>query len=97
MSTVMTIGSSWAGSIALKSLFVMVIGGFLRQVVVEAKFTNCTMRRCFFQAELEHSALAKPATINLITSLTSRCVRSSLLECLLVWGHCFGHLSFSRF
>jgi len=53
MLTVMTIGSSWVGSMALKASSVKVMGGILGIGVIEAEFTDCMARRCPFHPEIE--------------------------------------------
>ena len=66
MSTDITIGSSWEGSIPLKSLSVNVMGGILGRMATE--FTWWTTRRCFFRALFELPLSANPPTIVLMTS-----------------------------
>jgi len=82
----MTIGSSYVGSITLKSSFAKSIGGILGRAIAEVEFTNLIARRCFFRAELEHPLHEKSPVIVLIISLPLRRECSSLLEGSLVCG-----------
>jgi len=60
-------GSSCAGSIAVKSSLVKVIGGILGRFRVDVEWTNWMARRFFFLTELEHPPLAKPPSMVLIS------------------------------
>jgi len=68
LSTIMTMRSSCAESIAIKSSFVKRIGGILCQSLAVVEWTDCIALRCFLQAELEHPPHANPLTIAFITS-----------------------------
>jgi len=63
ISTVMTKGSFWVGSIVVKSPFVKVIGGILDQPLVVIEWTDRMVRICFFLTELEHPPPTNPPAI----------------------------------
>ena len=63
ISTVITIGSSWDGSIIVKSSSVKVIDGILDRFLIDTEWTDVIARRCYFQAELEHPPPANPLAI----------------------------------
>ena len=63
ISSVITMGSSWAESIAVKSSSMNVIQGILSRLLVDTKWTDRTTQKCFFRVELEHSPPTKPSAI----------------------------------
>jgi len=56
-------GSSWAGSMAVKSSSVKFIGGNLGKSLMVTEWTDWIVWRCFYQGELEHPPPANPPTI----------------------------------
>ena len=69
ISTVMTIGSSWVGSIPLISASIKVMEGILLCKGVVTTFTTCTALRCFFLVIVVDPPLANPSTMVLMTPL----------------------------
>ena len=68
ISTVITMGSSCAASMAVKSSSENVIGGILGLLWRDLAWADWMAQRCFFPAELEHPPPAKSSVFELTSS-----------------------------
>jgi len=75
MVTIITMGSSCFGSMALKSWSMKVIGGILLGALVYVWYTTCTFLKCFLLTEAEEPPPTNPPAMVLMTFRTGVLLR----------------------